>query len=221
MNYAHTERLAFLDKYKETAWKRDDLYLEYATLLNQLERYQEAIEMIDSRKFHPWEGGEGKVPAQYQLARMELAKQFLKEQKYDNALQLIDECYIYPYNLGEGKLAGAQENDFNYYKGCVLERLGKTEVAREYFEKAAEGNNEPVAAMYYNDTKPDKIYYQGLALQKSWKDDDAKKCFDTLMSYGEKHLSDKFKMDYLRYHYPTCKYGRMIWIKKIGYIVIT
>ena len=34
--------------------------------------------MIDARRFHPWEGGEGKVPAQYQLARVELVKACLK-----------------------------------------------------------------------------------------------------------------------------------------------
>src|SRR5699024_10128063 len=98
-------------------FSRDDLSLEYVTLLNQLGRYEEALHLIDTRQFHPWEGGEGKVPAQYQLCRVQLVKEYLKSKEYKKALQLIDECFIYPHNLGEGKLQGAQENDFNYYKG--------------------------------------------------------------------------------------------------------
>ena len=202
LNRPHQERLAFLDKYKETAWKRDDLYLEYVTLLNQLERYQEAMLLIDQRKFHPWEGGEGKVPAQYQIARLELAKQYLKEMKYEEAIRLIDECYIYPHHLGEGKLYGAQENDFDYYKGCALEGLDKHTEANIYFEKASVGNTEPAAAMYYNDQKPDKIFYQGLALYKLGKDEAARSRFNKLISYGEKHLFDKFKMDYFAVSLP-------------------
>ena len=64
LNRSHEDRLAFLKKHKDIAFQRDDLYLEYVTLLNQLGQYEEAIRMIDARKFHPWEGGEGKVPAQ-------------------------------------------------------------------------------------------------------------------------------------------------------------
>ncbi len=202
LNYPHTERLAFLEQYKETAWKRDDLYLEYITLLNQLGKYEEAINLIEQRKFHPWEGGEGKVPAQYQLARVELSKKWMKEQKYDDALLLINQCYIYPHNLGEGKLYGAQENDFDYYKGCILKAMGQEEEALSYFEKASKGNNEPAAAMYYNDQKSEKIFYQGLALLELGKKEEAENRFHKLIAYGEKHLADKFRMDYFAVSLP-------------------
>lgn len=202
LNRSHQERLSFLDKYKEIVWKRDDLYLEYVTLLNQLGRYSEAMQLIDQRKFHPWEGGEGKVPAQYQIARLELAKQHIQKENYNEALTLIDECYTYPHHLGEGKLYGAQENDFDYYKGCALKGLDKRAEANTYFEKASIGNTEPAAAMYYNDQKPDKIFYQGLALYKLGKEDEARSRFNKLISYGEKHLFDKFKMDYFAVSLP-------------------
>ena len=202
LNRPHQERLNFLDKHIESVRKRDDLYLEYATLLNQLGRYKEALQLIDTRKFHPWEGGEGKVSTQYQITRLELAKQYLKEQKYNEALALIDECYIYPHHLGEGKLYGAQENDFDYYKGCVLEGLGKQTEALAYFEKASVGNTAPAAAMYYNDQKPDKIFYQGLALYKLGKEEEARSRFNELISFGEKHLFDVFKMDYFAVSLP-------------------
>ena len=202
LNRPHATRLAFLDKYKETAWQRDDLYLEYATLLNQLGRHEEAIHLIDTRKFHPWEGGEGKVPAQYQLARMELAKRQLEEGRPEEALRLIDECYTYPHNLGEGKLPGAKENDFDYYKGLALEALGRNAEAAACYEKATQGSSEPSPAIYYNDQKPDKIFYQGLAFRKTGHEEEARSRFGKLVAYGEKHLADTFKMDYFAVSLP-------------------
>lgn len=202
LNRPHADRLAFLESNREVAFTRDDLYLEYVTLLNQTGRYEEAIERIDSRKFHPWEGGEGKVPAQYQLARVELGKAYLAAGRYEEALGRIEECFVYPPHLGEGKLQGAQENDFLYYKGCALEGLGREEEARCCFRKAASGQSQPAAAVYYNDQKPDKIFYQGLALRKLGCEAEARSRFHALLSYGEKHLFDRFKMDYFAVSLP-------------------
>lgn len=202
LNYSHTVRLAFLEKHKEVVFSRDDLYLEYATLFNQLRRYKEGLSLINARKFHPWEGGEGKVTAQYQLSHLELAKQCLKAGNYEQALQWIDECYVYPSHLGEGKLRGAQENDINYYKGCIMEALGCIDEAKKLFRMASMGNNILVPAMYYNDQKPDKIFYQGLALLKLGNETEARRRFNNLISYGEKHLYDEFKMDYFAVSLP-------------------
>lgn len=202
LNRPHADRLTFLERNKEVAFTRDDLYLEYVTLLNQLGRYEEAVQMIAARKFHPWEGGEGKVPAQYQLARVEIVKKLLHNSEFEKALQWIDECFVYPHNLGEGKLYGAQENDFNYYKACALYGLGRKEEAEALFVAASVGNSQPAAAMYYNDQKPDKIFYQGLALRKLGREAEARGRFNNLIAYGEKHLFDVFKMDYFAVSLP-------------------
>lgn len=92
MDYSPKERLHLLNKHKEIIATRDDLYLEYATLLNLTGEYEQAMQLIDQRQFHPWEGGEGKVPAQYQYARIQLAKKSLKAGEYEHALALIEEC---------------------------------------------------------------------------------------------------------------------------------
>ena len=198
----HTERLELLEKHIELVEQRDDVYLERATLYNQLGNYSTAIELIDKRIFHPWEGGEGKVPAQYQFARVELAKELILKKDYAKAISLLNECFEYPHNLGEGKLHGAQENDFNYWLGCAYEGAGMQEQARKHWELAKEGNNEPAAAIFYNDQKPDKILYQGLALLKLNKLYEAERVFNKLVSYGESHLSDRIKLDYFAVSLP-------------------
>lgn len=198
----HQERLDFLQHYPELVIQRDDIYLEKITLLNQLARYEEAKAMLDSHQFHPWEGGEGKVPAQYQIARIELAKQHLTKQEYHQAISLLDECLVYPPHLGEGKLFGAQENDFHYFLGCAYEGMNEHQKAVMYWEMAAQGSVEPAAAIYYNDQKPDKIFYQGLALLKLKREPEAYSRFHRLINYGSKHLFDQIRMDYFAVSLP-------------------
>ena len=198
----HAGRLAFLRKYPELIARRDDLVLEEITLLNQCGRYAEAREKLDGHQFHPWEGGEGKVPAQYQTARVEMAKQAIEASKYAEAVKLLEECLVYPHNLGEGKLYGAQENDFYYLLGVCHRALGDEAKAREYFEKATLGPTEPAAAMYYNDTKPDKIFYAGLAFRALGDEKKARSYFNRLVDYGKQHLHEQVVMDYFAVSLP-------------------
>lgn len=202
MRRPHAERLALLRKYGNLVAKRDDLLLEEITLLNQTEQYEEAKTKLDAHIFHPWEGGEGKVPAQYQFARVELAKKAIAEGRYADAVSLFEECLVYPHHLGEGKLYGAQNNDFYYLMGVAYDAMNQTDKARQCWLKATEGPTEPAAALYYNDAKPDKIFYQGMALLKLGRTGEANGRFHKLVNYGEKHLFDKVRMDYFAVSLP-------------------
>jgi tetratricopeptide (TPR) repeat protein len=198
----HQERLDLLQKHPKLICRRDDLILEEITLLNQLGHYEEAMQKLDAHKFHPWEGGEGKVPAQYQLARVELAKKAIVAKDYNRAIALLEECLEYPHHLGEGKLYGAQENDFYYLLGVAYDALGQKEKACDCWEEATKGQQEPAAAMYYNDAKPDKIFYQGLALLKLGRKDEANSRFYKLINYGKQHLFEHQTMDYFAVSLP-------------------
>ena len=202
LGHPHATRLQLLQKYPELIARRDDLLLEEITLLNQTGHYDEAMKKLDAHQFHPWEGGEGKVSGQYQLCRLELAKKALVAKDYDKAIQLLEECLVYPHHLGEGKLYGAQENDFYYFLGCAYDAKGMTDKAKECWEEATKGPQEPAAAMYYNDAKPDKIFYQGLALQKLGRMGEANGRFYKLVNYGKNHLFEDVVMDYFAVSLP-------------------
>ena len=202
LHHSHQGRLTFLQKYPELIQRRDDLVLEEITLLNQTGRYEEAMQKLDAHIFHPWEGGEGKVSAQYQICRVELAKQALTRRDFEGAVRLLSECLDYPHHLGEGKLYGAQENDFHYLLGLAYEGMGDVETARKYWEEATKGPQEPAAAMYYNDAKPDKIFYQGLALYKLGREGEAHGRFYRLINYGKQHIFEKQIMDYFAVSLP-------------------
>jgi tetratricopeptide (TPR) repeat protein len=198
----HKERLAFLAQYPHLVYSRDDLNIEYILLYNQLEQFDKAKELIDKRIFHPWEGGEGKITGQYTFCRVELAKQAIKQKKFTEAITLLHETDSYPHNLGEGKLPTTEENDVDYYKGVAYEGLGEFENARISFERATIGSSEPQIAFFYNDSQPDKIFYQGLAWKALKNEKKARSCFNKLIKHGEKHLFDECRIDYFAVSLP-------------------
>jgi tetratricopeptide (TPR) repeat protein len=202
LNREPAERLVLLEQHLAVVNSRDDLYLERAALYNFLGVYDKAFELISSRKFHPWEGGEGKVSAQYCYSLVEMAKQKIRDGKFRDAIALLDQARVYPHNLGEGKLFGAQENDIFFWIACAFEELGDVAAAKSFFLKATQGSFEPAAAIVYNDQQPDKIFYQGLAFQKLGDHERASKVFNGLVNYGNEHLNDKVRVDYFAVSLP-------------------
>ncbi len=196
------ERLARYEANQETFMQRDDAVVEYITLKNQLGRYREAYDLAVSRRFHPWEGGEGKITTQYTVALVELAKEAIGAGEYERAEELLSRALVYPESLGEGKLEGTKDNHIYYYLGCVKEALGCPEEARECFERASVGPDEPAGMMYYYDQPADMILYQGLAKLKLGKTGEAKSRFYRLIDYGEQHIGDHMRIEYFAVSLP-------------------
>ena len=203
LNVPVKERWSDMEKHFDLVESRDDLYLEYVTLLNTLGENAKALDLIMVRKFHQWEGGEGKVAAQYLTALYQLAKAAVAKEDYAEAKELllraVDE---YPHNLGEGKLESAQENNLYYLLGLVQEKMGETEEAFVNLTKACYGESEPVGMMYYNDQPPEMIYYQGLAYRKLGDEEQAVQRFCKLVDYGKEHIGDEIKIDYFAVSLP-------------------
>ncbi|HVW58579.1 MAG TPA: DUF5107 domain-containing protein, partial [Puia sp.] len=195
-------RLDLLEQYPSTVIQRDDLYLERAALYNFMGRYDMAFDMIMRRKFHPWEGGEGKVSGQYVYSLVEMAKQHIRHGAWQKAILLLEQARAYPHNLGEGKLFGALENDIYYWLGIAWEGQSSLQEAEACFKRATEGSSQPSAAMFYNDQQPDKIFYQGLAREKLGDRGEAERIFAGLIEYGHAHMDDEIRIDYFAVSLP-------------------
>ena len=196
------KRLELLEQHPSLVDSRDDLYLEHITLFNQLGKFDQALKLLSQRKFHPWEGGEGKVTGQFILCHLALAKEAIQQEKYNDALEFLKATETYPDNLGEGKLHGVQENDIHYFMACAYAGLGDEAMATTYFTKASQGLEEPSQVFFYNDQHPDKIFYQGLALAKLGNESESIKRFNKLITYGESHINDEVKVDYFAVSLP-------------------
>ncbi len=189
LNYSADERLKIMEENESLLKSRDDLYTEYITLLNCTGRSVEALECIESHIFHPWEGGEGKITAQYKNALMNISK------TSENAEELLLKALVFPHNLGEGKLFGTMDNDIHYLLGKVTGKKG-------YFEKATLGGDSLGNALYYNDQPPEMYFYRALAFKELGEIEKANAMFNNLIEYGTEHMNDSIKIDYFAVSLP-------------------
>lgn len=201
-NNSPERRLSILEQHRALVERRDDLSIEYITLLNTLGRHEQALRLLTSRRFHPWEGGEGKVIGQYVLALTELGKAHLRDGQDQQALERFQQALLCPDNLGEARLGDGQINHVFYALGCAYERLGRVTEAYQAFQSASRGGAEPSSPMFYNDQPPDMLFYQGLAWLKSGDQKEAHRSFHTLINYGEQHLFDHVSIDYFAVSLP-------------------
>ena len=195
-------RLAGYEAHIDLIEERDDVLIEYITLLNSLGQHQKAYDTIMAHTFRPWEGAEGKVTTQYKAALCEMAKEKLKAGAYAEAAEILERALVYPENLGEGRLEGTKDNNLYYYLGCAKEALGDQEAAKACFERASLGEDEPAGMMYYYDQPADMILCKGLAQQKLGNVRAANACFYKLIDYGEQHIRDHMRIDYFAVSLP-------------------
>lgn len=197
------QRLEEMRRHWPLTVARDDQYLEFVTCLNAVGAYGRALDLIRSRKFHPWEGGEGKVPAQWRLSLTQLAREALRGGQAEEAVALLHQAAgSYPVSFGEGKLTGTQENDIYYLLGRAYTAQNKPDEAARCYTTASQGLSEPTSMMYYNDQPPEMIFYQGLACRALGDEAGAVSRFEKLIHYGDAHMNDEVRIGYFAVSLP-------------------
>ena len=202
VNVPVEKRLEAFGRHSCLPLRRDDLMVEELTLRNTMGQYDKVYEAIMNHHFRPWEGGEGKVPMQYKTSLVQMAVRCLKDGDVAGAKEKLELALLYPENLGEGRLEGTKDNHIWYWLGRALEALGRDNEAKEAYQNAELGEDEPAGAMYYYDQPADMILFKGLAKQKLGKMKEACMCFNKLMDYGERHLRDVVEYDYFAVSMP-------------------
>jgi tetratricopeptide (TPR) repeat protein len=208
LNHPPRGRLIRLEAYSSLVDSRDDLTLERITILNLLGRYEDALALLEKRRFHPWEGGEGKVTAQYVLSLVELAKNALKHNDYERAIEFLERAKVFPENLGEGKLLGSEDNRIEYYLGEAFAGAGDKTKSRLHWSNATMGSISLSPPKYYNDRSPEVNFYIGLAERRLEKFLEADSVFKQLIDYGQLHMDDEIDMDYFAVSLPDFKVFR-------------
>jgi tetratricopeptide (TPR) repeat protein len=202
LGFSNESRLERYEHHPSLFVLRDDLKTEYVTLLNLIGNYRRAYDFLLSHRFHPWEGGEGKVTSQYVFSLRELAREAMGAEEYQKALALLEKSLVFPRNLGEGKLEGRKDNDLHYLLGLCYEKLGREEEAVKQFSLASIGSQEIASMMFYNDQSPEMIFFQALACEKFGDNFGAQTRYNRLLDYGQQHLYDTVKIDYFAVSLP-------------------
>jgi len=135
-------RLAALAGNVDLVATRDDLTVELASLYNQMGRPRDALHLLLSRKFQPWEGGEGLVLAQYVRAHLLFGQAALAEEQAATAIEHFNAALNPPQSLSEAKHLLVNYSLLDYWMGVAYDALGEKDRAAAHWTRAAarEGN---------------------------------------------------------------------------------
>ncbi len=188
-----TKRLVMLKQHLSLVSFRDDLTVELITLYNQTGDSHKALEILQSRRFNPWEGGEGLVSGQYVWAHQLLGRSLLEGGQPSKALEHFEAARNYPHNLGEGKHMLSSEVYLDYFTGVALKQLGKDLEAQEAWMQAT--------------TSADGLswltYYRAMALAALGQHKESHVIVEQLREYAETQMHAEVKIDYFATSLPN------------------
>ena len=188
-----SRRLEHLECRRDLVVERDDLTVELITLLNQTERSEQALEMLSSRRFNPWEGGEGLVSGQYVWAHLLLGRDLLEADECEQALSHFAAARQYPENLGEGKHLLTRETHLDYFSGLALFQIGRQDEARKYWALATAEDNVITWLSYYR-----AMSFKGLGGEA-----EAAQVLNEMRIFAEKQRIAAVKIDYFATSLPN------------------
>ena len=196
-------RLARLEAHCDLVDQRDDLSVELATLYNDLGRPADALTFLASRRFHPWEGGEGLVTGQYGRAHLRLAQALLRRGFPAAAREHVAAAMHYPDNLGEGKHLLTSEHDLHFHLGLALEALGDMPGARLAFERAADPRTSHDPATVPVPLLSEASFWRALAIERLGDRDSARRLLRDLRAAARRQAREEVRIDYFATSLPT------------------
>jgi tetratricopeptide (TPR) repeat protein len=197
---APDERLRELRRYPQLLRSRDDLTVELATLLNATGAPQEALEILRTRKFQPWEGGEGLVLEQWIRANLTLGKELLAEGDAAMALSFLKAVLAPPENLGEQSHLLANQSETFYWAGVACSSMGDTDLATMWWLKAA-SRREDFQKMSVQPVS-DMTYWSALALRRLDRSEEAHTLFLAIEAYSRELENRAQQIDYFATSIP-------------------
>jgi len=196
-------RLARLEAHRDLVDERDDLAAELATLYNDLGRHADALAFLASRRFHPWEGGEGLVSGQYVRAHLRLAQSAFHGRQPAEAREHIAAAMCYPENLGEGKHLLTPEHDLYFHLGLALEALGDVPGARRALERAADPRTSHDPTTVPVPELSEASYWRARALERLGDRDGSRRILRDLRSAARRQAHAEVRIDYFATSLPT------------------
>ena len=139
LNLPSADRLALMEKYKDTVYKYDACVLRLAYTYNAVGRYAEAHEILATRRFHVWEGADGLL-APFVESCHGLGREAMAKGDYKAALKFFEESTTYPENLQAGRPGDAgTEPKSRYFMAQCKKGLGDEAGYKAELENSLKG----------------------------------------------------------------------------------
>ena len=181
MNCSIDERLAVYEKYPELLKERDDCYLDKLTLICQKGDFKSAIDMAAKKRFHIYEGGEGKLTKQHAWMHTLYGKELTEAGKYEEAEQIYMNGVNMPKSYGEAKTFFNQEAHIFYHLAKLYAKMGKTEQEKEAYEQAA----------IYKAAVSELSLFRALALKELGQNDTANAVLEEMIKVADNLIVNK------------------------------
>jgi tetratricopeptide (TPR) repeat protein len=201
LNDPLADRLAFLESRRALVLQRDDCTVALAGLYNLTGKPDEALALVTSRRFHPWEGGEGAVLRQFTTAHLLLGQSALAGGDAERALHHFTHAMDTPPSLGEAYHLLQAKADVNYWTGRALRVLGRENEAREHFERSAAecGDFAEMAVTAHSPLS----YHRGLSLRELGHPEEALALFKELADFALSNIGKRAVVDYFATSLPN------------------
>ncbi len=193
-------RLGELEKHRELVGQRDDLSVQLCALYNQTGKPRRALEILNSRRFQPWEGGEGLALGQHVRAHLALGRTALKNDDWLAARRHFESALSAPENLGEAKHLLANQSDIHYWLGAAMDAAGDSAGAARHWEIAARssGDFQEMSVRAFSE----KTFYSAMAFKALGETDRARGLLNALLEYAKDLANTPAKIDYFATSLP-------------------
>lgn len=186
------ERLALLEAHSDLLEQRDDLFVEYITLLNSQGQVEKAIQAMHSHSFHTYEGGEGLLPKQHLLSYLLLGRKAWEAGHLEEALERFQEALTYPENYHEGRKNRPRECQVYWHIARVLEAMGRGDEAAQWDEKG----------LCLPCLLDESDYYKAMSLRALGREQEAQEFLWGMVKEAQKILASNRRFDYFA-AFPT------------------
>jgi tetratricopeptide (TPR) repeat protein len=172
-----------------------------ATLYNQTRQHEKAMQIVRSRGFQPWEGGEGLALGQHVRTHVALGRLVLAEGDAKGAVRLFQMALDAPNNLGEAKHPLANQSDIHYWLGTALHAAGDPQGSRRSWEIAARhrGDFQQMRVTSFSEL----TLYSALAMMRLGRIEEAKQLLGRMLAFAEALMNEETKIDYFATSLPT------------------
>ncbi len=194
-------RLRRLEELPDPLTARDDLAVEYAHLLVTAGRPEEALAVLQQRRFQPWEGGEGQVLRAWERTQLSLAEAALQLGDTSAAVNHARSALETLESLGEARHPLANPAQLLLVLGTALVADNDPDGAVRCWREAAEARGD------FSEMSPhsysENTYYSVLAARRLGKTEYADEVVTGLTAHTELLARTPAKIDYFATSLPA------------------
>jgi tetratricopeptide (TPR) repeat protein len=194
-------RLTTFQRLPKLVASRDDLSVELASLYNQVGRPEDALQVLLTRRFQPWEGGEGLVLSQYVRANLLLGQRALVDKDESMAIRRFEAAWNPPHSISEAKHLLMNLSMIDYWLGVAYAANQDKSKAAFHWERAANHRGDFQQMQVHSVS--DSTYWSAQALISLGRNEEARQMFQEIYDYSWSLERQEPKIDYFATSLPA------------------